>query len=49
MAMSANRGSSLKSKTANSVDTDDMARSEPSHLDLHRLHKYMFRSAGIKG
>ena len=34
---------------ANCVDPDEMAHNEPSHLDLHCLHKYLFWSAGLKG
>ena len=34
---------------ANSVDPDETARYEPSHQDLHCLHKYLFRSAGLEG
>ena len=34
---------------ANSVDTDEMALYEPSHLDLHYLHRYLFWSARLKG
>ena len=30
---------------ANSVDPDETARYEPSHLELHCLHRYMFWSA----
>ena len=33
---------------ANSVDPDETARYEPSHLDLHFLHRYLFRSVGLK-
>ena len=34
---------------ANSVDPDETARYEPSHLDLHCLHRYLFSPAGLKG
>ena len=34
---------------ANSVDPDEMAHYEPSHQDLHCLHKYLFWSAGMEG
>ena len=34
---------------ANSVDPDEMAHDEPSHLDLHFLQKNLCRSAGLKG
>ena len=33
---------------ANSVDPDEMAHYEPSHLDLHCLHRYLV-SVGMKG
>ena len=33
----------------NSVDPDETAHYEPSHLDLHCLHSYLFWSKGIKG
>ena len=40
----------LKSKTmVNSVDPDETARNEPSHLDLHCLHRYCFWSPRLKG
>ena len=34
---------------ANSVDPDETARHEPSHLDLHCLHRYLSWSAGLNG
>ena len=34
---------------ANSVDPDETARNEPSHLDLLCLHRYLFLSAELKG
>ena len=34
---------------ANSVDQDETAHYEPSHLDLHCLQNNMSRSAGSKG
>ena len=34
---------------ANSLDPDETAHNEPSHLDLHCLHRYLFWSAGPKG
>ena len=34
---------------ANSVDPDETACYEPSHLDLHCFHRYLFWSAGQKG
>ena len=45
-----NTGFSLKIKNgmANSVDPDETARYEPSHLDLHCLHRYLFWSAWFK-
>ena len=33
---------------ANSVDPDETARYEPSHLDLHCMHRYWFWSAVMK-
>ena len=33
---------------AHSVDPDEMAHYEPSHLDLHYLHRKLFWSAGLK-
>ena len=33
---------------ANSVNLDETARQDPSHLDLHCLHKNRLRSAGLK-
>ena len=33
---------------ANSIDPDETARYEPSHQDLHCLHRYLFLSAGHK-
>ena len=32
-----------------SVDPDETPRYEPSHMDLHHLHRYLFWSAGLKG
>ena len=34
---------------ANSVDPDEMAHYEPSHLDLYCVQKYLSKSAGLKG
>ena len=34
---------------ANSVDPDEMAHYEPSHLDPYCLHMYMYRSTGLEG
>ena len=36
-------------KMASSVDPDEMAHYVPSHLDLHCLRRYLYRSAGLKG
>ena len=33
----------------NSVDPDEMAHYEPSHLDLQCLHRYWFWFAELKG
>ena len=33
---------------ANKVDPDETSCYEPSHLDLHYLHRYMFWSVGLK-
>ena len=33
----------------NSVDPDETAHYEPSHLDLHCLQSYLYWSAGMKG
>ena len=35
-------------RLANSLDSDDTAHDEPSNLDLHGLHKYLYRSAVLK-
>ena len=34
---------------ANSVDPDETALKEPSHLDLHCLQRYLYGSVGIEG
>ena len=34
---------------ASSVDPDEMAHDEPSHLDLHCLHRYLYQSTKLKG
>ena len=34
--------SKVKSRVENSVDPDEMAHHEPSHLGLHSLHGYLF-------
>ena len=36
-------------RIANSVDPDETAHYEPSHPDLHCLHKYLFWVIGPKG
>ena len=42
MSIVANRGVSQNySRKANSVDPDEMAYYEPSHQDLHSLHRYL--------
>ena len=33
---------------ANSVELDEMAKFEPTHLFLHNLRRYIFLSAGLK-
>ena len=33
---------------ANSVDPDEMAHDDPFHLDLHCLHRHLFRSLKLK-
>ena len=35
-------------RMANRADPDETARNEPSHLDLHRLQRYIYWSAGMK-
>ena len=35
-------------KMATSVDPDEMAHYEPSPLDLHCLHRSLYRSTGLK-
>ena len=40
--------SKKKKRMANSVDPDEMAHYEPSHLDLHCLHRYVW-SVKLKG
>ena len=39
----------INHRIANSVDPDETARYEPSHLDLHCLQRYLYWSAGLKG
>ena len=48
--------SKIKNRMANSVDSDETARYNPSQLDLHpsqldlyRLHRHWYWSAGLKG
>ena len=36
-------------RLANSVDPDETAHYEPSHLDLHCLHRHLYQSMGLKG
>ena len=38
----------IKNRMANSVDPDEMAQHESSHLDLHCLQKCWFWSVGLK-
>ena len=48
MSNVANRNASEIKKMANSVDPDETAHHEPSHLDLHGLQRYLFfRSAEV--
>ena len=43
MSTEANRcHSKIKNRMAISVDSDEIARYEPSHLDLHCLHRFLF-------
>ena len=37
-----------KTNKQNSVDPDETTH-EPSHLDLHCLHRYMHQSIGLEG
>ena len=37
----------LKNRMASSLDPDETAHDEPSHLDLHCLHGYLI-AAGLK-
>ena len=39
----------IVNKIASSVDPDEMAHEEPSHMDLHCLHRYLCCSTGLKG
>ena len=39
----------IQNRLANSVDPDETARYEPSHLDLQCLHEYWLWSAGVNG
>ena len=36
----------MVNKMASSVDPDEMAHYEPSHQDLHCLHRYLYQSSG---
>ena len=38
-----------QNRMANSVDPDATANDEPSHKDLHFLHRYLDWIAGLKG
>ena len=40
--------SKILNQIASSIDPDEMARDEPSHLDLHCLCKYLFQSLWAK-
>ena len=35
----------INNRIVNSVDPDETARYQPSHLDLHCLHMYMYWSS----
>ena len=37
-----------QNRMANSVDPDETAHYEPSHQDLHCLHRFLVWSAGLK-
>ena len=37
------------SRRATYVDPDETVQFEQSHLDLHCLHRYLYRSTGLKG
>ena len=39
----------IKNRMANSVDSDERAHHEPSHLFVHCLQKYLSWSTGLKG
>ena len=41
--------SKIENIMANSVGHDETARNEPSHQDLHCLHRYLFWSARLNG
>ena len=46
----ANRGLvKINNRIANSVDPDETAHYEPSHLDLHCLQRYLYWSVEMKG
>ena len=36
-------------KMASSVSPDEMAQYEPSHLNLHCLHRYLYQSTRLNG
>ena len=38
-----------QSRIANSVDPNETTHYEPSHQDLHCLHRYLVWSTGLKG
>ena len=38
----------VKNRMINSVNPDETAHDEPSHLDLHSLQKYLFWSTGLR-
>ena len=41
-------GKTFNHRMVNSADPDETGRSEPFHLDLRCLQRYMYLSAGIK-
>ena len=41
--------SKFPKRMANSVDPDETACNEPSHLNLHCLHRYLFWYVRLKG
>ena len=50
MSIVVNRVCLLKiiNRQAKSVNPDEMAHHEPSHMDLHCLHRYLYQSTGLK-